>query len=500
MAEWRCGACTYMNRDNDSSVCSMCGTTRPSGSVGAPRADGSADLGANSPATAGSFGGSVPSFLSHLSRQLSGGDVTGSGAPGGAGGGVRRASGGFLNLDDLGELAGRGGTPGTAPAQAPGVAPAAPNGSGGNRAEGGGDGPDGDAGAGGGAAGGSAGDAPPAGRQAPAAAAPAAAPAAGAEGGAAPGVVISDEARQFLMSSRNYLPFVILLLMLFVHQHLLGLATFAVMTVCLLQLSIRFRQQVALKENLQRRVMAMVFFLSVTNGLSIYLFFAEEELWRYLMFQLPVRAEALPGHTLPLSLWEVLWVISMNDMVIRFAGLAINALVAAMPCSCSMRRIHSSSALHRRKRHIFGLVDLGLALLRSIYSTPVWMRFFAEQSSSEVVANGLAGAYFTIKLLTLFSRGLEFWKQLQAFVTASVPFGRASTQAEITEAGSPDCSICQDPLTGPITLPCSHMYCEACISEWLEREQTCPICRATVPSAGRLSHAEASNSLITALF
>ena len=38
------------------------------------------------------------------------------------------------------------------------------------------------------------------------------------------------------------------------------------------------------------------------------------------------------------------------------------------------------------------------------------------------------------------------------------------------------CSICQDYLVRPVNLSCSHGFCESCIHEWLEKNDTCPMC------------------------
>ncbi|KMZ65528.1 hypothetical protein ZOSMA_31G01160 [Zostera marina] len=45
------------------------------------------------------------------------------------------------------------------------------------------------------------------------------------------------------------------------------------------------------------------------------------------------------------------------------------------------------------------------------------------------------------------------------------------------------CAICQEKMHAPILLRCKHIFCEDCVSEWFERERTCPLCRALVKSA-----------------
>ena len=56
---------------------------------------------------------------------------------------------------------------------------------------------------------------------------------------------------------------------------------------------------------------------------------------------------------------------------------------------------------------------------------------------------------------------------------------------QVAEAGSPDCPICFEALETPLALsPCGHLFCEDCASEWLDREHTCPLCRASVNFSG----------------
>jgi len=42
------------------------------------------------------------------------------------------------------------------------------------------------------------------------------------------------------------------------------------------------------------------------------------------------------------------------------------------------------------------------------------------------------------------------------------------------------CAVCKDTFELDqecVQMPCSHMFCESCISPWLERHNTCPVCR-----------------------
>ncbi|XP_064468726.1 uncharacterized protein LOC135383021 [Ornithodoros turicata] len=51
------------------------------------------------------------------------------------------------------------------------------------------------------------------------------------------------------------------------------------------------------------------------------------------------------------------------------------------------------------------------------------------------------------------------------------------------------CTICRGVFRHPVELPCRHVFCRSCISQWLERQSSCPNCR----------HEAAPTSVIPAL-
>ena len=67
------------------------------------------------------------------------------------------------------------------------------------------------------------------------------------------------------------------------------------------------------------------------------------------------------------------------------------------------------------------------------------------------------------------------------YVKASVPTKNGKQEDQITEVRSTkeQCVICQDLCVGRCrTLPCNHTFHYACIEKWLQRNETCPLCRA----------------------
>ena len=51
-----------------------------------------------------------------------------------------------------------------------------------------------------------------------------------------------------------------------------------------------------------------------------------------------------------------------------------------------------------------------------------------------------------------------------------------------------ECSICTEEFITPVALPCMHLYCRNCITEWLSRRNrnTCPICRKILFSISKV--------------
>lgn len=79
-------------------------------------------------------------------------------------------------------------------------------------------------------------------------------------------------------------------------------------------------------------------------------------------------------------------------------------------------------------------------------------------------------------------------------------YGRVPSPAEVLETSSPNCSICLAALDNPVALPCNHMFCRACIEEWLDRERNCPNCRRDVPGSSPTVNDEPGVNVLMSLF
>lgn len=64
-------------------------------------------------------------------------------------------------------------------------------------------------------------------------------------------------------------------------------------------------------------------------------------------------------------------------------------------------------------------------------------------------------------------------------VSSAQRIGANPTKEELQAAGD-QCPICHDAFAEPMRLSCTHIFCEACVATWFDREPTCPLCRALV--------------------
>ena len=51
------------------------------------------------------------------------------------------------------------------------------------------------------------------------------------------------------------------------------------------------------------------------------------------------------------------------------------------------------------------------------------------------------------------------------------------------------CPVCLDGLAhkDPVKMPCGHVVCLVCVTNWIERERTCPYCKEDVPDDFKIS-------------
>ena len=87
----------------------------------------------------------------------------------------------------------------------------------------------------------------------------------------------------------------------------------------------------------------------------------------------------------------------------------------------------------------------------------------------------------------------------QCWSAEGAAYGTPASAEDVAECGD-CCAICQERYERPVRLGCEHVVCEECVGEWFERERTCPLCRATVASAGARSYGDGGTVMYAHVF
>eukprot|EP00884_Botryococcus_braunii_P021060 jgi/Botrbrau1/7638/Bobra.0159s0084.1 len=283
-------------------------------------------------------------------------------------------------------------------------------------------------------------------------------------------------------------PFLLLLLLIFIYKHGLGIFLFTAMGLLLYNANDTIRKIVAVKE--ERRTSTVRHQLAALAGgtvchCALWLILTHrQELWRNLL--------PLPLYQDVNSVWDCIFRVTTVDFIARFAGILIKVFVVALHPALPEDSF-------RRRGQILTATEHSLLFYRSLLPIPVWMKYFNNGQMWRLAAWGVAGLYLILKLMTLKERAFTVVTAIKAVLRREAAFGQYATNEEVMEGGNV-CTICQDPMTTPVKLHCKHMFCNSCITEWLTREPTCPMCRAEIRPAGLRSFGDGATALLPQVF
>lgn len=309
-----------------------------------------------------------------------------------------------------------------------------------------------------------------------------AAAAAGGGGGGSRDSSSSQQQRYDLQQVSRWieqiLPFSLLLLGVFIRQHFQGFFVTIYITVIMVKSNDILRKQTALKGERRTSVLVGYSIAFMLHVIGVYWWYQNDDLC-YPLFMVPPKA--IP------PFWHALFTIVVNDTLVRQAGMAFKLVL--LICYKNGRG-HN----FRRQGQMLTLVEYGLLLYRALLPAPVWYRFFLNKEYGSLFSSLITGLYLTFKLTSVVEKIGSFYASLKALSRKEVHYGSHATSEQVNEAGDL-CAICQEKMQAPILLRCKHIFCEDCVSEWFERERTCPLCRALVRPADLRSFGDGSTSL-----
>ncbi|KAI3735065.1 hypothetical protein L6452_14552 [Arctium lappa] len=279
------------------------------------------------------------------------------------------------------------------------------------------------------------------------------------------------------------LPFSLLLLIVFIRQHLQGFFVTIYVTTFMYKSNDILRKQTALKGERRLSILAGYFIVFVLHVIGVY--------WWYQNGDLCYPLFMVPPTTIP-PFWHAIFTIIVNDTMVQQAAMAFKLVLL-------MYYRNGKGHNFRRQGQMLTLVEYGLLLYRAFLPAPVWYRFFLNKEYGSLFSSLTTGLYLTFKLTSIVEKVGSFWTALKALSRKDVHYGSYATPEQVIEAGDL-CAICQEKMQAAVLLRCKHIFCEDCVSEWFERERTCPLCRALVKPADLRSFGDGSTSLFFQLF
>ncbi|THG11123.1 hypothetical protein TEA_019226 [Camellia sinensis var. sinensis] len=197
----------------------------------------------------------------------------------------------------------------------------------------------------------------------------------------------------------------------------------------------------------------------------------------------------------------VYWWYRNDDLLALTIPRSKHVIKVAMVLKCILLMYYKNSRgrNYRKQGQMLTLVEYLLLLYRALLPAPVWYRFFLNKEYGSLFSSLMTGLYLTFKLTSVVEKVQSFFAALKALSHKEIHYGAHATSEQVSAAGDL-CAICQEKMHTPILLRCKHIFCEDCVLEWFERERTCPLCRALVKPADLRSFGDGSTSLFFQLF
>ncbi|KAG8185591.1 hypothetical protein JTE90_023290 [Oedothorax gibbosus] len=281
--------------------------------------------------------------------------------------------------------------------------------------------------------------------------------------------------------AEKYVPFVLILVLKLVFDHRIGILVNLGLFITFCHANTVIKREVAKQGKWRVKNLFLVCLNLVLSISVIYTLLADHNLAYALVF--------IPPYSSPIDFWEVLWIVSVTDFVLRLFTILVKVIFVALPARL---------IAFPRKGKYYLFTERSSQLYRTVIPMQHWLYFFSESYSgpSKVFGVILSAAYLIFKVKSIIKKA-KLWKKTLIKVLQSKTYGVTPSTNQIKEAGDA-CPICQDDYKSPAMLQCKHIFCEECVALWFDRERTCPICRAQI--ADDPSWRDGSTTLLHQIF
>ncbi|XP_029666413.1 RING finger and transmembrane domain-containing protein 2-like [Formica exsecta] len=269
-------------------------------------------------------------------------------------------------------------------------------------------------------------------------------------------VQIGPETRAMLKQLQQYVPFVTILLAKSLYDHRAGIFMFVVLLITFIHANNDLKREIAKQHNrswsllmlILCYIIACIMFVGYTFDLHAFAPYAE-----------------------PLTIWDLLCYVTVMDFFLKLITIMCKVLLTCLP-------VRLLAFQNRGKYYL--MVEATSQLYRCVAPVQPWLYYLFEtyQGPEKIV-----GIFFSV--MYTMSKGSDLLSRLKLFRTAvwklfqNVSLGVSPSKEQVIASGG-ICAICHEEYTTPVKLHCKHIFCETCVSTWLDRERSCPLCRASI--------------------
>uniref|UniRef100_A0A803QBJ8 RING-type domain-containing protein n=1 Tax=Cannabis sativa TaxID=3483 RepID=A0A803QBJ8_CANSA len=242
------------------------------------------------------------------------------------------------------------------------------------------------------------------------------------------------------------------------------------------------RKQTALKGERKISVLIGICLAFTVHVVGVY--------WWYQNDDLLYPLAMLPPKIIP-PFWHAVFIILVNDTL-------VSQIAMVFKCMLLIYYRNSRGRNYRKQGQMLTLIEYLLLLYRALLPTPVWYRFFLNKEYGSLFSSLMTGLYLTFKLTSVVEKVQSFLLRLKALSLKKYTMGHMQHLSRSMQLVifvlfvKKRCML--------LSYFCKHIFYEDCVSEWFERERTCPLCRALVKPADLRSFGDGSTSLFLQLF
>jgi hypothetical protein len=287
---------------------------------------------------------------------------------------------------------------------------------------------------------------------------------------------------------QSSLPFFVILVAKIFHQHLLGFFVVLGFMTTLHWSNKTHVKQVEFKDKKENHKLILLIVFLMLNVAIFFIIFRDYRLENCLIF--------LSTNIQKMDTWNLIWIVVCSDTIIKFFVISIKAFITLLPFNIVPLR---------KRGNFYSTVETLALFYRCLTPIHPWILFIMHSDASlklveDIVtsSNELAkldqaakhidvkeSTFFPIMLCILytifkinqiyncFNELAQSIRELFLDMTYGIP-------VTLNEQDENICPICQDKYSNPVILKCKHTFCQDCVCVWLDKENSCPMCRARV--------------------